>query len=91
MMDECGHQKLLRFQKGYVKEKLTADQVKEDERDYFLERKYPSFGNLVPRDVASRNAKEMVDEGKGVGGSGFAVFLDFAEAIKRLGRRYGKG
>jgi succinate dehydrogenase / fumarate reductase flavoprotein subunit len=64
---------------------LKADQVKEDDRDYFLERKYPAFGNLVPRDVASRNAKEMVEEGKGVGGSGFAVFLDFADAIKRLG------
>jgi succinate dehydrogenase / fumarate reductase flavoprotein subunit len=67
------------------KKEITAAQVKEDDRDYFLERKYPSFGNLVPRDVASRNAKEMVDEGKGVGGSGFAVFLDFAEAIQRLG------
>jgi succinate dehydrogenase / fumarate reductase flavoprotein subunit len=67
------------------KGELTAKQIKEDDRDYFLERKYPSFGNLVPRDVASRNAKEMVDEGRGVGGSGFAVFLDFAEAIERLG------
>jgi succinate dehydrogenase / fumarate reductase flavoprotein subunit len=67
------------------KKEITAAQVKEDERDYFLERKYPSFGNLVPRDVASRNAKEMVDDGRGVGGSGFAVFLDFAEAIERLG------
>src|SRR3984885_4155242 len=65
---------------------LKADQVKEEDRDYFLERKYPSFGNLVPRDVASRNAKEMVDDGRGVGGSGFAVFLDFADAIKRLGQ-----
>src|SRR5204862_857702 len=63
---------------------LKADQVKEDDRDYFLERKYPAFGNLVPRDVASRNAKEMVEDGRGVGGSGFAVFLDFADAIKRL-------
>jgi succinate dehydrogenase / fumarate reductase flavoprotein subunit len=69
------------LRKGTIK----ADQVKEDDRDYFLERKYPAFGNLVPRDVASRNAKEMVAEGKGVGGSGFAVFLDFADAIKRLG------
>ncbi|MFM6953485.1 MAG: fumarate reductase/succinate dehydrogenase flavoprotein subunit, partial [Sphingobacteriaceae bacterium] len=65
--------------------KLKATDLKEDERDYFLERKYPSFGNLVPRDVASRNAKEMVDEGRGVGASGVAVFLDFADAIKRLG------
>ncbi|GAA4922224.1 fumarate reductase/succinate dehydrogenase flavoprotein subunit [Mucilaginibacter defluvii] len=66
--------------------KIKASDVKEDDRDYFLERKYPAFGNLVPRDVASRNAKEMADEGKGVGTSGFAVFLDFADAIKRLGQ-----
>ena len=64
---------------------ITAAQVKEEERDYFLERKYPSFGNLVPRDVASRNAKEMSDEGRGVGTTGLAVYLDFAEAIQRLG------
>src|SRR5476651_2172925 len=61
-------------------------EIAEDERDYFLERKYPSFGNLVPRDVASRNTKEMVDDGRGVGASGFAVFLDFADAIHRLGK-----
>ncbi|QHS55027.1 fumarate reductase/succinate dehydrogenase flavoprotein subunit [Mucilaginibacter sp. 14171R-50] len=67
------------------KKEITAAEVKEEDRDYFLERKYPAFGNLVPRDVASRNAKEMVDDGRGVGGSGFAVFLDFAEAIQRLG------
>ncbi len=59
--------------------------IPEAERDYFLERKYPSFGNLVPRDVASRNAKEQCDEGKGVGGSKLAVYLDFSDAIKRLG------
>jgi succinate dehydrogenase / fumarate reductase flavoprotein subunit len=64
---------------------IKIDQIKEDERDYFLERKYPSFGNLVPRDVASRNAKEMADEGRGVGASGLAVYLDFADAIARLG------
>ncbi len=64
---------------------ITAAQVKEEDRDYFLERKYPAFGNLVPRDVASRNAKEIADEGKGVGASGFAVYLDFADSIKRLG------
>jgi succinate dehydrogenase / fumarate reductase flavoprotein subunit len=64
---------------------ITAAQVKEEDRDYFLERKYPSFGNLVPRDVASRNAKEMSDEGRGVGTTGLAVYLDFAEAIQRLG------
>ncbi|MBD1367353.1 fumarate reductase/succinate dehydrogenase flavoprotein subunit [Mucilaginibacter sp. ZT4R22] len=67
------------------KKEITAAQVKEEDRDYFLERKYPSFGNLVPRDVASRNAKEMSDEGKGVGTTGLAVYLDFAEAIQRLG------
>ncbi len=65
--------------------KIKASDIKEEDRDYFLERKYPSFGNLVPRDVASRNAKEMVDEGRGVGSSGVAVYLDFADAIKRLG------
>jgi succinate dehydrogenase / fumarate reductase flavoprotein subunit len=61
------------------------DQIPEDERDYYLERKYPSFGNLVPRDVASRNAKEVCDEGRGVGESGLAVYLDFKDAIQRLG------
>ena len=60
-------------------------QIPEAERDYFLERKYPSFGNLVPRDVASRNAKEVCDEGRGVGPGGRGVYLDFAEAIRRLG------
>jgi succinate dehydrogenase / fumarate reductase flavoprotein subunit len=63
-----------------------AASIPESDRDYFLERKYPSFGNLVPRDVASRNAKYMCDEGRGVG-SGLAVFLDFADAIKRDGRK----
>ncbi len=58
-------------------------QIPEAERDYYLEKKYPSFGNLVPRDVASRNAKEQCDAGKGVGNTGLAVYLDFAEAIKR--------
>lgn len=64
---------------------IKVTDLREEDRDYFLERKYPAFGNLVPRDVASRNAKEMVDEGRGVGASGVAVFLDFAEAINRLG------
>lgn len=59
--------------------------LKEDERDYFLERKYPSFGNLVPRDVGSRNAKYMCDEGRGVGSTGLAVYMDFSDAIKRDG------
>jgi succinate dehydrogenase / fumarate reductase flavoprotein subunit len=69
-------------------------EIPESERDYYLERKYPSFGNLVPRDVASRNAKAVCDEGRGVGESGFGVYLDFADAIQRLGEgvvreRYG--
>lgn len=63
-----------------------AASIPESDRDYFLERKYPSFGNLVPRDVASRNAKYVCDEGRGVGATGLAVFLDFADAIKRDGR-----
>ncbi|MDP2886777.1 MAG: fumarate reductase/succinate dehydrogenase flavoprotein subunit [Ignavibacteria bacterium] len=71
-----------------------ADQIPEEERDYYLERLYPSFGNLVPRDVASRRAKEMCDKGYGVGPTSLAVYLDFADPIKRLGRhvieeRYG--
>ncbi len=64
----------------------SPDQIPEDERDYYLERKYPSFGNLVPRDVASRNAKIVCDEGYGVGSTGQAVYLDFADAIKRMGK-----
>ena len=64
-----------------------AAKIAEGDRDYFLERRYPSFGNLVPRDVASRNAKMICDEGRGVGPTGLAVFLDFAEAIKRDGRK----
>jgi succinate dehydrogenase / fumarate reductase flavoprotein subunit len=63
----------------------SPDQIPEAERDYFLERKYPSFGNLVPRDVASRNAKTVVDEGKGVGPLKNGVYLDFADAIGRVG------
>ncbi|MEO7571804.1 MAG: FAD-binding protein, partial [Acidimicrobiales bacterium] len=61
------------------------DQIPEDERDYYLERKYPSFGNLVPRDVASRNAKEVCDQGRGVGPTGLGVYLDFADAMSRVG------
>jgi len=62
------------------------NRIPESERDYYLERKYPSFGNLVPRDVASRNAKAQCDLGKGVGETGYAVYLDFADAIKRDGK-----
>src|SRR6187397_2977369 len=66
-------------------DKRPPQQIPELERDYYLERKYPSFGNLVPRDVASRNAKVVCDEGRGVGDSGLAVYLDFADSITRLG------
>src|SRR5476649_1793273 len=66
-------------------DKRPPDQIPEDERDYYLERKYPSFGNLVPRDVASRNAKQMADAGRGVGESGLAVYLDFKDSIARIG------
>lgn len=66
-------------------DKRAPNDIPENERDYYLERKYPSFGNLVPRDVASRNAKEQVDLGKGVGSTGVAVYLDFKDAIKRDG------
>ena len=61
--------------------------IPEDERDYYLERRYPSFGNLVPRDVASRNAKEVCDEGRGVGPGGMGVYLDFADAIRGWEKR----
>jgi succinate dehydrogenase / fumarate reductase flavoprotein subunit len=66
-------------------DKRSPDQIPEAERDYFLERKYPAFGNLVPRDVASRNAKQVCDDGRGVGPSGYGVYLDFTDAIKRDG------
>jgi len=66
-------------------DKRAPDQIPEDQRDYYLERRYPAFGNLVPRDVASRAAKAACDEGRGVGESGLGVYLDFADAIKRLG------
>ena len=72
----------------------TSAQIPEDERDYYLERKYPSFGNLAPRDISSRAAKQVCDEGRGVGPGGLGVYLDFADAINRLGEskireRYG--
>ncbi len=67
--------------------KKSPDQIPDSDRDYYLERKYPSFGNLVPRDVASRNAKEVCDEGRGVGESGLSVYLDFRDAIKRDGKK----
>ncbi len=67
--------------------KLDPNAVAEDDRDYFLERKYPSFGNLAPRDISSRAAKETCDEGRGIAASGLGVFLDFRDAIKRDGRK----
>ncbi|MBM7846455.1 MULTISPECIES: fumarate reductase/succinate dehydrogenase flavoprotein subunit [Herpetosiphon] len=72
----------------------AAKDIPESERDYYLERKYPSFGNLSPRDISSRAAKEVCDEGRGVGPGGLGVYLDFADSIKRLGKnmiaeRYG--
>lgn len=67
--------------------KIKATDIPEEERDYYLERRYPSFGNLVPRDVASRAAKERCDAGYGVNNTGRAVYLDFKEAIQRLGRQ----
>jgi succinate dehydrogenase / fumarate reductase flavoprotein subunit len=75
-------------------ETRSAGEIPEDERDYYLERKYPSFGNLAPRDIASRSAKEVCDEGRGVGATGLGVYLDFRDAIARLGKeaitaRYG--
>jgi len=75
-------------------DKRAPGEIPEGERDYFLERRYPSFGNLVPRDVASRNAKAVCDEGRGVGETGLGVYLDFSDAIQSLGagvirERYG--
>ena len=75
-------------------DKRAASDIPESERDYYLERKYPSFGNLSPRDIASRAAKEVCDEGRGVGPGGLGVYLDFADSIRRLGEdtiraRYG--
>ncbi|MCC7505680.1 MAG: fumarate reductase/succinate dehydrogenase flavoprotein subunit [Saprospiraceae bacterium] len=74
--------------------KKNPRDIPEEDRDYYLERRYPAFGNLVPRDIASRAAKQVCDEGRGVGASGLAVYLDFADAIKRFGKatveaRYG--
>ncbi len=75
-------------------ETRAPNDIPEDERDYYLERKYPSFGNLSPRDISSRSAKEACDDGRGVGPTGYGVYLDFKDAINRLGKstieaRYG--
>jgi len=71
-----------------IKGQTDADQIPEEERDYYLERLYPSFGNLVPRDVASRRAKEMCDHGYGVGPTGMSVYLDFRDTIERHGKAW---
>ncbi|RKX27965.1 MAG: fumarate reductase/succinate dehydrogenase flavoprotein subunit [Candidatus Zixiibacteriota bacterium] len=68
-------------------DKRPPGEIPEEERDYYLERKYPSFGNLAPRDISSRSAKEVCDEGRGVGPTGYGVYLDFSEAIGRLGKK----
>jgi succinate dehydrogenase / fumarate reductase flavoprotein subunit len=75
-------------------EKRPFNEIPENERDYYLERKYPSYGNLAPRDISSRSAKEACDDGRGVGQTGYGVYLDFADSMKRLGKnviveRYG--
>jgi succinate dehydrogenase / fumarate reductase flavoprotein subunit len=75
-------------------DKRPPHEIPENERDYYLERKYPSYGNLAPRDIASRAAKQVCDEGRGVGDTGLGVYLDFADALQRLGEetvreRYG--
>jgi succinate dehydrogenase / fumarate reductase flavoprotein subunit len=86
--------KKLEDAKAIQEGKMKGDEIKEEDRDYYLERRYPAFGNLVPRDVASRAAKERCDKGFGVNPTGLAVFLDFSEPIARLGedvvrQRYG--
>jgi succinate dehydrogenase / fumarate reductase flavoprotein subunit len=68
-------------------DKRSADQIPESDRDYYLERKYPSYGNLTARDIACRSAKEVCDEGRGVGPGGFGVYLDFSDSIRRLGEK----
>jgi len=72
-----------KIRKGEIK----PSDVREEDRDYYLERKYPSFGNLAPRDISSRAAKEACDDGRGISATGRGVFLDFADAIRRLGRK----
>jgi succinate dehydrogenase / fumarate reductase flavoprotein subunit len=68
-------------------DRRSPNDIQEDDRDYYLERRYPTFGNLVPRDIASRAAKAVCDEGRGIGETGLGVYLDFSDAIRRLGRK----
>jgi succinate dehydrogenase / fumarate reductase flavoprotein subunit len=70
------------------RQRPAPTEIPESDRDYYLERKYPSFGNLVPRDMASRNAKEVCDEGRGVGDTNLAVYLDFGDAIAATAGRH---
>ncbi len=65
-------------------DKRAPNEIPEEDRDYYLERKYPTFGNMVPRDVASRNAKDVCDEGRGVGDTGLAVYLDFNDGDRKI-------
>ena len=90
MMEGFGFLKILTMQKQFVKGRLKPTQIKEEDRDYYLERRYPAFGNLVPRDVASRAAKERIDAGFGVNVTAEAVYLDFSSAIERYGRQEAK-
>ena len=85
MTDVSGFPKTKRMQKNYRRERLSGSDIAEEDRDYYLERRYPAFGNLVPRDVASRAAKERCDAGYGVNSTGLAVFLDFKDAIATPG------
>ena len=78
--------KTLEDAKAIREGKKTALDIKEEDRDYYLERRYPAFGNLVPRDVASRDAKVECDKGLGVSPTGLAVYLDFSSAIERYGK-----
>jgi len=70
-----------------INDKRPPNEIPDEERDYYLERRYPTFGNMVPRDVASRNAKAVCDEGRGIGDTGLAVYLDFKAAIERFGHK----
>ena len=90
MMVEFGCQQKLKMQKQFKQGKLKPTEITEEDRDYYLERRYPAFGNLVPRDVASRAAKESCDAGYGVNATGEAVYLDFAAAIERYGKEQAK-
>jgi succinate dehydrogenase / fumarate reductase flavoprotein subunit len=87
MMGESGFQKKIEDVKSIKAGKLKPTEISEKNRDYYLERRYPAFGNLVPRDVASRAAKERIDEGFGVNKTGEAVYLDFSSAIERYGKQ----